>query len=302
MINHTFSKPDFIAIGPPKTGTTWIYKNLDLHPEVWMPPDKEIRHFWERAFIGDLSYRQRRASSHWHHAARQIFCRNRLQAHRQNLRAMKIDFRTLWWDLKYAYGPHTDKWYSSLFDANLVSGDISAKYCELPDDEITRIRSRFPDLKIIITLRDPVEREWSRAKMNLCKRTGRNVEEVSRDEFIDEFNDPPQKQSNDYAALIQRWTEHFGTSKVLVLFYDELISTPLDYFTKICRFLNISGPDAMLEQQLTEVVFKGVAGDLPLEYEHYLFELHRDRIASFLHFTDEKVYPAQWLEKHSGTK
>ena len=140
IARHTFSKPDFIAIGPPKTGTTWIYKNLDLHPEVWMPPDKEIRHFWERAFIGTLNFQERKESTHWHHAARQIFCRERLQAHRRNLRSGKIDFKTLWWDLKYTYGPHTDRWYSSLFDATLVSGDISAKYCELPDDEIKRIR------------------------------------------------------------------------------------------------------------------------------------------------------------------
>ena len=74
MVRGTFSKPDFIAIGPPKTGTTWIYKNLDLHPEVWMPPDKEIRHFWERAFIGSLNYRERQASTHWHHVARQKIC------------------------------------------------------------------------------------------------------------------------------------------------------------------------------------------------------------------------------------
>ena len=55
MTRKTFSKPDFIAIGPPKTGTTWIYRNLDLHPEVWMPPDKEIRHFWERALTGNVA-------------------------------------------------------------------------------------------------------------------------------------------------------------------------------------------------------------------------------------------------------
>ena len=302
MISHTFSKPDFIAIGPPKTGTTWIYKNLDSHPEVWMPPDKEIRHFWERAFIGKLSYRERKASNHWHHQARQIFCRKRLQAHRQQLQSFKIDVKTLWWDLRYSYGAHTDRWYSSLFDKDAVSGDISAKYCELPDDEIVRIRTHFPYLKILITLRDPVEREWSRAKMNLCKRTGRKVEEVSRDEFIDEFNDPPQKQANDYTSLIQRWTAHFGEAQVLVLFYDELMSDPLNYFAKLCRFLTISRPDAALDEQLTEVVFKGVSGDLPVEYEHYLFDLHHDRIASFLNYTDEKVYPARWLEKHGGKR
>ncbi|MBT8334002.1 MAG: sulfotransferase [Deltaproteobacteria bacterium] len=302
MACHTFSKPDFIAIGPPKTGTTWIYKNLDLHPEVWMPPDKEIRYFWELAFIGDLNYKERQASSHWHHMSRQIFCHNRLRVHRENLWSLKLDFKTLWWDLKYTYGAHTDRWYSSLFDTNLVSGDISAKYCELPDEEIGRIRAHFPDLKIIITFRDPVEREWSRAKMNLCKRTGRSVDEVSGDEFIAEFNDPPQKRANDYVSLIRRWTHHFSESQVLVLFYDELMDDPLHYFDKLCRFLSISSPDETLKNQLTKVVFRGVAGDLPPDYERYLFDLHRDWMAGFLDFTDDKIYPAQWLKKHGGNR
>ena len=263
-----------------------------------MPPDKEIRHFWERAFIGSLSYRERKKSTHWHHQARQIFCRERMQTHRQNLRSLKIDPKTLWWDLTYAYGPHTDRWYSSLFDPELVSGDISAKYCELPDEEIKRIRSNFPDVKIIITLRDPVEREWSRAKMNLCKRTGRRVDEVSRDEFIAEFNDPPQQQANDFASLIRSWSKAFGASQVLVLFYDELISDPLKYFETLCRFLGISEPDDTLTRQLKEVVFRGVAGDLPTEYERYLFELHRGNIESLLRFTDKKCYPERWLHTH----
>ena len=211
---------------------------------------------------------------------------------------MKLDFKALWWDLKYTYGAHTDRWYSSLFEKQAVSGDISAKYCELPDDEIVRIRTHFPELKIIITLRNPVEREWSRAKMNLCKRTGRGVMEVSHEEFVNEFNDPPQRQANDYASLIKRWKEQFGSSQVLVLYYDELIDDPLNYFTKLCHFLTISGPDKTHEQQLTEVVFKGVDGGLPPEYENYLFDLHKDKITNLLAYTEDKKYPAAWLNKH----
>ncbi|MGI9569745.1 MAG: hypothetical protein ACR2PH_08415, partial [Desulfobulbia bacterium] len=85
MARKTYSKPDFIAIGPPKTGTTWIYKNLEAHPEVWMPPDKEIRHFWEKVFTDESSYKERRSSLHWHHVARQIFCQKRLREHKQKI-------------------------------------------------------------------------------------------------------------------------------------------------------------------------------------------------------------------------
>lgn len=39
--------PDFIGIGPPKTGTTWIFRNLQSHPDVRLPTIKET-HFWGR--------------------------------------------------------------------------------------------------------------------------------------------------------------------------------------------------------------------------------------------------------------
>ena len=264
-----------------------------------MPPDKEIRHFWEKAFTDESSYKERRSSTHWHHVARQVFCQKRIKEHRQNLLSAKLDAKTLWWDLKYAYGTHTDRWYSSLFDKDLVSGDISAKYCELPDDDVRKIYDHFPNLKIIITLRDPVEREWSRAKMNLCKRTGREVEEVSEPEFINEFNDPPQKESNNYVSLIRKWKRYFGDNQILVLFYDELLTEPVGYFNKLCKFLQISAPDKTHEKRLSEVVFKGVKGDIPSEHQKYLFNLHKDNILKLSKFISDGEYPQEWFNKHA---
>ena len=37
--------PDFFVIGPQRTGTTWLYRQLSLHPEVFIPTQKEIRYF-----------------------------------------------------------------------------------------------------------------------------------------------------------------------------------------------------------------------------------------------------------------
>lgn len=37
---------DFIGIGAQKAGTTWLYANLALHPEIDFPGGKEV-HFWD---------------------------------------------------------------------------------------------------------------------------------------------------------------------------------------------------------------------------------------------------------------
>ena len=37
--------PTFLGIGPGKAGTTWLYRLLRAHPEVWMSPVKETLYF-----------------------------------------------------------------------------------------------------------------------------------------------------------------------------------------------------------------------------------------------------------------
>jgi hypothetical protein len=47
-------KPDFLVIAPPRTGTTWLAENLRRHPQIFIPPEKEVRFFdihWRRCDI-----------------------------------------------------------------------------------------------------------------------------------------------------------------------------------------------------------------------------------------------------------
>ena len=36
--------PDFLGIGAQKAGTTWLHTNLRPHPQIWMPPIKELHY------------------------------------------------------------------------------------------------------------------------------------------------------------------------------------------------------------------------------------------------------------------
>src|SRR2546423_4071056 len=38
-------RPDFLCIGAQKAGTSWLYHQLNSHPDFWMPPVKELRYF-----------------------------------------------------------------------------------------------------------------------------------------------------------------------------------------------------------------------------------------------------------------
>jgi hypothetical protein len=41
--------PDFLGIGAPQSGTTWLYENLRAHPGLYLPRPKEV-HFFDRHF------------------------------------------------------------------------------------------------------------------------------------------------------------------------------------------------------------------------------------------------------------
>jgi hypothetical protein len=42
--------PNFIGIGVQKAGSTWLYKLLATHPDIWMPPQRSEVHFFDRYY------------------------------------------------------------------------------------------------------------------------------------------------------------------------------------------------------------------------------------------------------------
>ena len=44
--------PSFLCIGAQKAATSWLHKNLLEHPDVWMPPLKEL-HYFDYLYIPD---------------------------------------------------------------------------------------------------------------------------------------------------------------------------------------------------------------------------------------------------------
>jgi hypothetical protein len=37
--------PDFLGIGAPRAGTTWLDRNLRAHPDLYLPDRKELHYF-----------------------------------------------------------------------------------------------------------------------------------------------------------------------------------------------------------------------------------------------------------------
>lgn len=263
------NKPSFVAIGPPKTGTTWLYEMLKKHPQVELTPVKEIGYFWEKAYVGDAGllnllnpyahFRKGRRA-----AIKKGWMTRRLKDHFNALADFKVNWSALKWDFKYFVLPHNDRWYLSLFNNKKVSGDISPCYALLPEKEIESLKNLNPDVKIIISLRDPVDRQWSRVKMKI-KAISKNENQhgnQDKDKLIEQVIEDKHNNSYfDYVEIIERWSKYFPQKNIFVFFYEELLNDPSKLFKDLCIFLGI---DVIhIGKAAEERVNKGIDLNLP---------------------------------------
>ncbi len=49
--------PNFLLIGPGRAGSSWVYRNLRLHPDVFIPKQKSTKYFTENYSKGDDWYK-----------------------------------------------------------------------------------------------------------------------------------------------------------------------------------------------------------------------------------------------------
>jgi hypothetical protein len=155
--------PDFLCIGLQKAGTGWLYDQMALHQDFWMPPIKEL-HYMDAQFERgrDVQKLHRRL-----HADLQKSETGRLARNRRPFTQRDIDFLDK--ALPMVGAPTDLDRYADLFAPKdgLISGDITPAYSTLPQDVIDRIAARFRNLKIILLVRNPVERAWSSLNMQV---------------------------------------------------------------------------------------------------------------------------------------
>ncbi len=128
-------------------------------------------------------------------------------------------------------------WYGSLFtDAQLHEGDITPAYAILPEAVIGDIRQRFPALRLVYLIRNPMARAWSSARMALARAEMRH-EEASDRWFEDHFRSAGSLARGDYEGCLRRWRAVFGDEPLLVLRYDAIAASPVATANRVLRHL-----------------------------------------------------------------
>lgn len=225
-----------ICIGAQKAGTTWLSEQLRRHPEVSLPPRKEIRYF-DLIHVHDFeTIRTQRL--------RELRSRlNRVLVEKTELTPARV--RDMRWHSNYAIVTREqcdDQWYWSLFastDPEKLTGDFSPDYSLLPEQGVRHMKACAPQAKLFFVLRNPVDRIWSGAVYAL-----RHIMEAgnrpSREEVRNAIGAKIQWNFSDYRHIIPRYEQFFGPQSINVLFYDQLLNAPLEFIESFCRMAGIS--------------------------------------------------------------
>ena len=252
--------PDFIGVGPEKTGTSWIDTQLREHPDISLPPVKELRYFWEKnAFPGEIFWHRINVKKSWHREQYMMYVIKRLKSLiRNSMRNIFFDRNRLAWDINYVLRSHDDRWYLSCFEGSpdKVNGEISPQYFFCPASHIKAVHDLLPNCKIIVTLRRPIDWVWSFAKMNM-----KNGIIESYYKTLDRYID--SKIANcSYSGSLGHWKKFYPEDRLLVLLYDNLVEDPWKYYSAICSFLEII-PDEKRRAKAAEKVNSGSQEWLP---------------------------------------
>ena len=245
--------PDFLIIGPQRTGTTWLHAQLRYHPQIFLSEPKELYFFSSlktrdpRRFVSDeLSWYLRYFRDPlWRHAAK----------HGLSL-----------WKYRELYAPR-------------VRGEATTSYAALDDDVIAEIVALNPAIKAILMIRDPIERAWSHAKKDLLRNSHRRLEDIPEEEVHAFLTDPYQLRCAGYVDQYDHWSAQLRPGHLFTGLFDAINTGPEEFLLEVMRFLGVDADRRYIDRSVREPVNPTAPMAIPPRYRALLTDLFKEDLA-----------------------
>jgi hypothetical protein len=277
-----------LNIGAMKSGTSWLAKQLEDHPDIYLPPVKEVHYFAHihspiklldtNGRVGAL-----RTYISW------VFPELHLEQLRQNLR---------WFDM-YLEEPINDAWFY-----NLYKNRGAKKYCAefsnitsiLNDEAWTHIKCLCDNIKVVYTMRDPFMRLWSHTRFHaITNGVFEHISQWGETEYRNFLNSGDILQHSCYSHTISTLRRNLEPYQFILLYFEDFRSNPFEQLRHIERFMSIS------RKQYNNLEFHNPS--LPLEMPETFLLASRDAIFAEFEKLDKLGVriPNNWMlpERHS---
>jgi hypothetical protein len=263
---------DFLGIGAQKAGTTWLWTMLRAHPQIWMPPGKEL-HYFDRCLrypSPSLLAADRFVDRLLSHAAHNREFRRRCWADIRNAISQR-DWKLLRWFLRYYLGTCCDDWYLSLFQqgSGRVRGEITPAYAILDRKDVARIHRLLPGVKIIFLLRNPIERAWSHLRFEWMHGRFTGLQDFKQ--ICAAVERPGPALRADYLRTLEIWESQFLHEQIFIGFFDDIAAQPAKLLHQVLTFLGVDyfGSNA-LDEQLRKQVARSKEVEMPVAVRRHL--------------------------------
>ena len=277
-------KVNFLCIGTQKAGTTWLHEVLKQHPDIFLPKKKEIHYF---NTIGEGSDQRFSHVPFFSKRGKNI---------------LKIIFREkpfvdLFFWIKYYFFKRDDLWYRNFFkgaQGQSIIGEITPNYSIMSEDEIETVYKYNPDMKILLIIRNPIEREWSAFKMHI-RNTNFNYASMSESEILSLIEGDYFTSFGNYPLIIKNWLKFFPKENICIELYDDLLSDSEMFVRRVLRFLKIMNSDNFHSPLLHKRVFEGQNIEMP----NYIREKLRSKYKQIIidtHALFQKNTIMKWLD------
>ena len=255
-------KPDFLGIGTARSASTWLHSRLSQHPDVYLPELKELHFFNERR----------------EHTACDV--------------SGATWTRPLYFDLG---DPAHWRWYSQQFAPGVgkVKGEITPDYSTLSEARVGEVKRHLPDVKIILLIRNPIDRAWSGLRYSWKRHLDGVLEPGEVDRLMRAALHPERLLRGDYPMTLTNWEAHFPASQRLYVFYDDVAAQPSTELEHIADFLGID-PAKLPREGDSRRVNDAPAETIPSEVRGRLLEHYEPQILWLQNRFDRDL--SGWLE------
>jgi len=180
------------------------------------------------------------------------------------------------------------EWYEDIFaqcPQDAKTGEFSTSYLTNPIVP-ERIQQRYPEVKLIASLRNPLDRAYSNYLNDI--KSGAVQRHISFEEALK--NHPEYIEQGRYATQLRQYWQCFSGSQILVLVYEDCLHQPLDFMRSIYSFLGVDSRfvPSMLHQKVN-------VSNMP---RFVWIERSLIRLSGFLH--NKGFYYLWWFAKRIG--
>lgn len=174
-----------------------------------------------------------------------------------------------------------------------IRGDITPAYSVLSIDRVRLIKETIGSPIIAIILRDPVDRAWSMAYMDLVRDPGKSINTLSNDVFYKHFLSEKSRKRGAYSEIIKNYRRVFGEEKVKVLFYDEMSSDPKKFFYEFLAMIGASHSRMPIFTNFFDRINEGGVS-IPERYKDFLTSLYWEELQNLGELISLEYQP-DWL-------